>query len=99
MLSRLLHNGMISQVGKSVLRPGETKWLMRQAKLRGWGNRAIRQPFKLALCLNFPFLSLLLLHFRSFVLRNALFLCLLSPLPRIRRTTLPSTRLSWGLGV
>ena len=42
-----------------------------KAKLRGWGNWAICQPFKLALFLNFPFLSLSLLHFRSFVLRNA----------------------------
>ena len=70
---------------------------MRQAKLRGWGNWAIYQPFKLAQFPNFPS-SLSFLHFRSFEFRNALFLCLLSPLSRIRRISLSSTRLFWGLG-
>ena len=40
-----------------------------KAKLRGWGNWAICQPFKLAHFPYFPFLSLSLLHFRNFVLR------------------------------
>ena len=55
-------------------RRGETKWLMRQTKMRDWVNWVICQPFKLTDFLNIPFLFFFIFCiFRSFVLRNASF--------------------------
>ena len=46
-------------------RRGATKWLMRQAKSRGWRNWEIFRPFRLPLFHNFPLLCLSSLYFEA----------------------------------